>query len=560
MRESLLAGGGRGERPSAWSWRTLPLRILITFNFFFGYFTQKVALQLFIMNVSCDILLGEATCAARLTEAQRREVSEYASVWTTWIFVALNILSILGTAVLTPLSDRLGRRPVLGFTIITLAVGTGGTAIVALCTRGTLSLWLLCPCCVVCGIGGSFASLCGTMFACVADVTASASQRSRAFSLLEASIFAAGVAGPLLAGWTMALPLHKPLAHALPFLVALACYLLAALLVVAVLEESAPSASLSRLRRLGHPTDDEASDGCICTLTTNSMALMRRKPPAAVHGGQPGTRLGFLVLVFSFNYSCAVGFAQILPLYLKERFGFHSEDIGSIFALQYGAKGLLLVLILPWALSYPCCARTARPLDRALQALRAGSLAGVAAAVLLGFAPTRAALYALIGSVESVDVLPIPCTRILLSALTTSESQGAVLGLVANVESLTNVWAPLVWGYVYSATVGSEPAFALFATAGVYALCFLLSLCLRLPERPPHDSELSASTHASTCTHACAHSAPIDHASLCTCTDPSAASVLGSGSEREDGHSHGDGPTYTMNRHIQHEPAHSQPA
>ena len=50
----------------------------------------------------------------------------------------------------------------------------------------------------------------------------------------------------------------------------------------------------------------------------------------------------------------------------------------------------------------------------------------------------------------------LPCAR-------PSSRQGKALGLVANIESLSAIVSPVVWGYVYRASVGWSAGLAFFA-------------------------------------------------------------------------------------------------
>ena len=66
-----------------------------------------------------------------------------------------------------------------------------------------------------------------------------------------------------------------------------------------------------------------------------------------------------------------------------------------------------------------------------------------------------------------------------------ADDQGKALGLIANSESLLAIVAPLVWGYLYRATVGWNAGLAYFVMGSTAGVAFLLSLGLRAPSPVP---------------------------------------------------------------------------
>ena len=69
-----------------------------------------------------------------------------------------------------------------------------------------------------------------------------------------------------------------------------------------------------------------------------------------------------------------------------------------------------------------------------------------------------------------------------------SSRQGKALGLVANIESLSAIVSPVVWGYVYRASVGWSAGLAFFAMGGTAGVAFALSLGLRAPSQLASES------------------------------------------------------------------------
>ena len=136
-----------------------------------------------------------------------------------------------------------------------------------------------------------------------------------------------------------------------------------------------------------------------------------------------------------------------------------------------------LALLLPLALRRA----KRRPLHALVRTVRCGLLVATTGAAL-GLATDRVALhvvYACLG----LGYVFFPASRGLASALVGADDQGKALGLIANVESLGAIVSPVVWGYVYRATVGWSAGLAFFAMGGTAAVALALSIGLRSPSQ-----------------------------------------------------------------------------
>ncbi len=59
---------------------------------------------------------------------------------------------------------------------------------------------------------------------------------------------------------------------------------------------------------------------------------------------------------------------------------------------------------------------------------------------------------------------------------------------MANIESLSAIVSPVVWGYVYRASVGWSAGLAFFAMGGTAGVAFALSLGLCAPSQLASES------------------------------------------------------------------------
>ncbi len=148
---------------------------------------------------------------------------EQQSHWVGILFVAFSLASFLFAPVLSALSDRYGRRPLL-------LIGFCGLAVNFFITALATSLWMLLVSRV---IGGGMQANAAVAQAYVADITAP-EERTKRFGLLGAMFGLGFILGPALGGLLGGIDLH------LPFFAAGTLALLNLVYGILVLPESLP--------------------------------------------------------------------------------------------------------------------------------------------------------------------------------------------------------------------------------------------------------------------------------------------------------------------------------
>ena len=469
-------------------------RLTPMFLFFLAIFITINSAALFIIDRVCRTHYGDAVCdSTPLPPATADDVSAKAAIWLTLCITALNVLSILFTSFLSASSDVVGRKPIMQLSLACMAFcALGTTAVIVL----DLPLWVLVPVYFVSGCSGTFGTFNAALFALTADSCSSAEnprQLKRAYAALEASIFTAGVAGPLLGGWLQGLCMWYP------FAAAAALYLATMAIVALALPETVQGASVRRVGSLGG----------FFRVSWSSLALLRSGPgnPAFRNddggggggggddedddGGRGGGggggerrpwRRGLVndrvswCLMFFLCYSTIIGAGQLFPFFTKLKFSFSSVQVGALSATSYGAKAIALVTVLPLLIS-----RYGR--EAPLLAARLSCSTAMVMCVLFGFCPSGGAMFGL-AAVEGFDAIIVPMTRAVLCESAGEQDRGKVLGLIANLETLAGLVVPLVVNGVYAATVDTSPSIAFWALGGaVGGSALLLSTRLEMPQQ-----------------------------------------------------------------------------
>jgi DHA1 family tetracycline resistance protein-like MFS transporter len=204
------------------------------------------------------------------------------------IALTINPLGLMiGSALLGPLSDRFGRRPVLLATALGAAAGHALTALALILE--SYPLFIIAR--FVTGLLEGNGSVARAMLAdrLEGDV------RLRAFSWLNGAFYMGWLAGPLLAGFTLAWGITTP------FWVAVAALVLMAALVAVVLPREAPSKATTSWWQVAR--------------NQHSLNLLR----------YPELRMLFIVQL---AYTCGVtAFYEFYPLWLVEVPGFDARGI-----------------------------------------------------------------------------------------------------------------------------------------------------------------------------------------------------------------------------------------
>jgi DHA1 family tetracycline resistance protein-like MFS transporter len=319
------------------------------------------------------------------------------------LFVAIWAgMQFLFSPVIGALSDQYGRRPVV-------LISTAGLALDFALMALAPGLWWLALARI---LGGITSSSFTTAFAYIADITPP-EQRARAFGLVGAAFSGGFIAGPLIGG---ALGEIGP---RVPFWAAAALGLLACLYGLLVLPESLPRESRMAFSwRRANPF--------------GALKLLRSHPELA------GLALVNFLLYFAHHV-----FAAVFVLYAGYRFGWSAWEVGLALALW----GLLDVLVQAFLVG-PVVARIG---DRRTMVI--GLFVGAAGLAALGVAPSGPAFVVAV-FVSALWGLAMPTLQSLMTWRVSESEQGQLQGANMSVSSLAGIVSPLVFGFLYSRTVG----------------------------------------------------------------------------------------------------------
>lgn len=306
--------------------------------------------------------------------------------------LTINPLGLLiGNALLGPLSDRYGRRPVLLLTAIGAAAGHAVT-VVALLTQSY-------PLFIVARFGTGLMEGNGAVARAMLADKLEGDLRVRALSWLNGAFYMGWLAGPLLAGATVVFGLT------VPFWIACAALLITALMVALALRPEAPSRATTSWWEVARGQ--------------HAFNLLRH------------TELRMLFIV-QFAYTCGVtAFYEFYPLWLVEVAGYGATGIAWLTAALCGLMTLAsLVAGRP---------STIAPLRRA--AWNASAVAAAVALVALGNVWIGIAAIVLFGIPNAFynAIVPGWCAERFGRF-----GQGAVMGLLSTTFCLANILMALI--------------------------------------------------------------------------------------------------------------------
>ncbi|HEU0119984.1 MAG TPA: MFS transporter [Bryobacteraceae bacterium] len=338
--------------------------------------------------------------------------------------VAFSAAQFLAAPVLGALSDRLGRRPVLLFSILGSAFGYflfgwAGSLLVMFIAR------------VIDGATGGNIS---TAMAAIADTTAP-KDRAKNFGLIGMAFGLGFIIGPVIGGVLSKVSIHAPAYAA-------GCIgLVTATFGYFFFPETLPPAK----RKSGLVTAGEANP-----LQSVAAAL-----------GRAEIRM-FLFALFFLNFAFA-GLQTNFANYTMERFQFGPDDNAWVFAFI----GLLA------ALMQGVVVRRLMPVLGERSMAIQGFVLFFAGFLVVAFAPTAVWLFPGITLIAVGSSFTNPTLNAMISQRSGASEQGSILGTTQSVLSLTRVAGPAWAGIVFD-RVG--PASPYWTGAAFIALALLLAL------------------------------------------------------------------------------------
>lgn len=346
------------------------------------------------------------------------------------LVASFSLMQLIFSPIWGRLSDRIGRKPLLLFSLV-------GTAVGSLLTGLAGSLWLLFAARVIDGISGASVSVAQ---ASVVDL-APADQRPRLLGMLGAAFGVGFVLGPAL-GALAALGDHR-----LPFFLASGVAALNALVAWRRLPETHPSESRAHARE-----DAERRSG-------GSGERWFDMP-----GVLPLVLVAFMALV-AFS-----AFEATFALLGERRFELTQASTGAVFA------GIGIVMVgVQGGLVHAAAKRFGE-----MRALQVGLMLNAAGLMVLADAHRWPELIAALALLVVGQGLVAPMATSLVGGRARSDRRGAVLGVQQSAGSLARVVGPALGGFLFHHVgVGAPSWFG----AGLSGLAVLLVVTSRRMEQ-----------------------------------------------------------------------------
>jgi len=338
--------------------------------------------------------------------------------------VAFSAAQFVAAPILGALSDRVGRRPVLIFSIL-------GSAFGYFLFGWAGSLWVMFIARIIDGATGGNIS---TAMAAIADTTAP-KDRAKNFGLIGMAFGLGFIIGPVVGGLLSKISIHAPAYGA-------GCIgLVTAAFGYFFFPETLPTEK----RKSGLVTAAEANP-----LQSVAGALAR-----------PEIRM-FLFALFFLNFAFA-GLQTNFSNYTIERFQFGPDDNAWVFAFI----GLLA------ALMQGVVVRKLMPVLGERSMAIQGFVLFVAGFLLVAFAPTAFWLFPGVALIAVGSSFTNPTLNAMISQRSGASEQGSILGTTKSVLSLTRVAGPAWAGIVFDRVGPASP----YWTGAVFiALAMLLAL------------------------------------------------------------------------------------
>jgi multidrug resistance protein len=308
-----------------------------------------------------------------------------------WLVGIFSLVQLFSSPLIGKISDRIGRKPVLLFSLI-------GTAIGFFITGAAQAGWMLFLGRIIDGASGGNIS---TAQACIADVTP-AEERSKAMGLIGAAFGLGFVCGPALGG------LLAQISHSAPFYFAGALSILNACLVSAKLPETLPPDHREQ-NRVAVPLGEVFAEG----------------------------RGMFIALLLLAYLAAIAGFSimtTLFALFCEDRFGYDVKHTAFIFAyvgvIGVIVQGGLLRRLLK------------RPIEKQLAFVGAAILA--VSFWLLPMSHSLGIFLVVCGAIALGNGLITPTLNGLASRHVHGRMQGRVLGLMQSAGSLGRFLGPII--------------------------------------------------------------------------------------------------------------------
>ena len=354
---------------------------------------RRAALPFVLIVVFIDVLgIGIALPVLPMLVGEYTVGRELQAYWYGALVVSYGVMQFVCAPLLGALSDRFGRRPLLLWSMLGMALN-----FVLLAVAPALRVLFVAR--VIGGVAGASVSVAN---AYASDVSAP-EQRARSFGLIGAAFGLGFIFGPMLGGLLGSIDLH------LPFYAAAALSLINAAYGYFVVPESLPAASRSHF------------------------SWARANPFAALLRLLQHREIGGLVVVFSLVVMAQVMLQTTWVLFTHFRFNWGPWENGiALFCV-----GVVATVVQGFLLG---------PLLRRFGDVRlalTGIAVGAVSYLLYGLAQDGWMMYAIIFG-NFIAYAAAPALQAIVSNAVDADEQGVTMGALASISSLMFVVAPVI--------------------------------------------------------------------------------------------------------------------
>jgi MFS family permease len=383
--------------------------------------------------LSYQVHIQQACHSLNSDDCDDSEVSARASSLSFIASLSHYIPAIFTCGIYGNIADIYGRKRALIFPILGVGIWAGGYFIVtALQPSYYFYIIIICNFCL--GFSGSYMSFLMASLCYVADCTSQfPTTRKRAYSVTEASVFAAQIFAPVISGiWA------SYYGFTIPFLCGIIFSLLA-LIYSFFLPESLPMTSLSRQKKF--------EINIFQTFSNLSFIFQYQCP----EGMSPLPWIGMAFFLF---FMVIIGFSSVKIVYLKHRFGWNSGVIGIFEGLE-GFLTMVSMLMAPASGKWLSSLLSTSPL-KIISWIQIGYVFRCLYFILFGLAPSSLSVFFILPCLLFIGPLA-PYNRTIISNSVPPEQQAQAFAAFSAIEGVSALFAPLFSAlYSYLVTSGYD--------------------------------------------------------------------------------------------------------
>ena len=406
--------------------------------------------------LSYQVHIQQACHALNSDDCDDSDVSAKASNLSFIAILSHYVPAIFTCGVYGNIADIYGRKYALLFPILGVGLWASGYFLVtALQPSYYFYIIILANFCL--GFSGSYMSFLMACLCYVADCTSQfPTTRKRAYSVAEASIFAAQIFAPVVSGiWA------SYYGFTIPFLCGIIFSLLA-LLYSFFIPESLPMTSPSRQKKF---------EVNIFETFSNLFFIFQYKCP---EGLSPLPWVGMSFFLF---FMVIIGFSAVKIVYLKHRFGWDSGVIGVFEGLE-GLLTMVSMLMAPASAKRISSLLSTSPL-KIINWIQIGYIFRCLYFILLGLAPSSLSVFFILPCLLFVGPLA-PYNRTILSNSVPPDQQAQAFAAFSAVEGVSALFAPLFSAlYSYLVTFGYDGTI-FFLMAAFVAVSLVMTIYIQM--------------------------------------------------------------------------------